>query len=126
MKALVVDDSRTVRMMLKRFLLAEGFDTIHEAGDGREALNKLAEVGPVQLALVDWNMPVLDGIDFINELRRDKKFDAVRVMMVTTESGAPEIARALDAGANEYIMKPFSPEGLRAKLDMMGFERKSA
>ena len=126
MKALVVDDSRTIRMVLKRSLQTVGFDTIFEAGDGREALTKLAEVGVVELALVDWNMPVMDGLDFVTELRKCKQFDKVRVVMVTTESEESKIGRAIAAGANQYIMKPFTPEKLREKLDIMGFEKQGA
>jgi two-component system chemotaxis response regulator CheY len=125
-KALVVDDSRTIRMVLKRSLQTVGFDTIFEAGDGREALTKLAEVGVVELALVDWNMPVMDGLDFVTELRKCKQFDKVRVVMVTTESEESKIGRAIAAGANQYIMKPFTPEKLREKLDIMGFEKQGA
>ena len=123
MKALVVDDSRTIRMVLKRSLQTVGFETVFEAGDGREALAKLAEVGGVDLALVDWNMPVMDGLDFVTELRKLKQYDRVRVVMVTTESEESKIGRAIAAGANQYIMKPFTPEKLREKLDILGFEK---
>jgi two-component system chemotaxis response regulator CheY len=122
-KALVVDDSRTIRMVLKRSLQTVGFETVFEAGDGREALAKLAEVGGVDLALVDWNMPVMDGLDFVTELRKLKQYDRVRVVMVTTESEESKIGRAIAAGANQYIMKPFTPEKLREKLDILGFEK---
>lgn len=123
MKALIVDDSRVIRMMLKRFLQAEGFETLFEAGDGREALDRLKEAGPVDLALVDWNMPVMDGLEFVTTLRESKAYSGMRVMMITTESDSSKISRALDAGANEYIMKPFNNEALRGKLDILGFER---
>ncbi len=126
MKALIVDDSRTIRMMLKKFLLAEGFNDLFEAGDGSEALAKLKEVGPVDLALVDWNMPVMDGLDFVKNLRSSKSFDCVRVVMLTTESEAAKVARAMDAGANAFLTKPFNPDALRGKLDTIGFEKKSA
>jgi two-component system chemotaxis response regulator CheY len=119
-KAIVIDDSRTIRMVLKRALTTVGFDTIHEAGDGREGLNKLNEVGPVDLAMVDWNMPIMDGLDFVTELRKLRQFDKVRVVMVTTESEEGKIARAMAAGANQYIMKPFTPDKLKEKLDAMG------
>jgi two-component system chemotaxis response regulator CheY len=112
--------------MLKRFLQAQGFTTLLEAGDGREALAKLAEAGPVELALVDWNMPVMDGLEFVTALRAAKAYASIRVMMVTTESDSGQISRALEAGADEYIMKPFTPDALRDKLDIMGFERPGA
>jgi two-component system chemotaxis response regulator CheY len=122
-KALVVDDSKTIRIMLKKFLQGQGFTTLYEAGDGKEALAKLEEVGPVELALVDWNMPVMDGLEFVTALRNGKKYEKMRVMLVTTESEASMISRALDAGANAYIKKPFTPEGLREKLDVLGFQK---
>ncbi len=126
MKAIIVDDSRTIRMMLKKFLLAEGFATLFEAGDGSEALAKLTEVGPVDLAVVDWNMPVMDGLDFVKNLRKTKAFDGVRVVMLTTESESGKVERAMDAGANAYMTKPFNSEALRGKLDTMGSERPGA
>jgi two-component system chemotaxis response regulator CheY len=125
-KALVVDDSKTIRIMLKKFLQGQGFTTLYEAGDGKEALAKLDEVGPVELALVDWNMPVMDGLEFVTALRNGKKYEKMRVMLVTTESEASMISRALDAGANAYIKKPFTPEVLREKLDVLGFQKPSA
>jgi two-component system chemotaxis response regulator CheY len=125
-KALIVDDSRAMRMMLKKFLQGQGFLTLFEAGHGQEALEKLKETGPVDLVLVDWNMPVMDGLEFVSSLRQSKTHDRTRLMMVTTESESAQISRALEAGANEYIMKPFTPEGLREKLGLMGFEPHNA
>jgi two-component system chemotaxis response regulator CheY len=113
-------------MMLKKFLQGQGFDTLHEAGDGQEALDKLKEVGPVDLALVDWNMPVMDGLDFVKNLRQSKQYSAMRVMMITTESQPEQVQAALAAGVNEFITKPFTNDILRLKLDAMGLQRKSA
>ena len=126
MKAIVIDDSRTIRMMLKKFLQGQGFDTLHEAGDGREALAKLKEVGPVDLALVDWNMPVMDGLDFVKNLRQSREYASMRVMMVTTESLPGQVEAAMAAGVNAFITKPFTNDILRIKLDAMGFQRQSA
>ncbi|MGA3122827.1 MAG: response regulator [Polyangiaceae bacterium] len=120
MKALVVDDSRVMRSILKKFLASEGFLTLVEASDGAEALERLNEVGAVDLALVDWNMPRMNGLDFVLAVRRNHAFDGVRLMMVTTEAEATQMARALEAGANEYVMKPFTTEILRAKLGILG------
>jgi two-component system, chemotaxis family, chemotaxis protein CheY len=120
-KALIVDDSRVMRSILKKFLASEGFHTLVEAGDGAEALARLKEVGMVDLALVDWNMPKMNGLDFVLAVRKDHAFDGLRVMMVTTEAEASQMARALEAGANEYVMKPFTTEILRDKLEMLGF-----
>lgn len=75
----------------------------------------------MDLALVDWNMPRMNGLDFVAAVRANKKFDGLRVMMVTTEAEASQVARALEAGANEYVMKPFTSEVLRDKLTIMGF-----
>ncbi len=124
MKAIVIDDSKTIRMMLKKFLLAQGFETLYEAGDGKEALDKLREIGPVDLALVDWNMPVMDGRDFVLNLRQSESLGKIPVLMVTTESG--QVAAAKQAGVNEFIGKPFNNDALRQKLDLMGFARPGA
>ncbi len=119
MKALVVDDSRAMRMILKRALTQVGFEVV-EAGDGKQALELLASTGPCDLALVDWNMPVMTGYELIVEVRGRRELDAMPIMMVTTETETAQVSRALDAGANEYMMKPFSEEALREKLLLMG------
>jgi two-component system chemotaxis response regulator CheY len=92
-----------------------------EAGDGAEGLDRLKEVGVVDLALVDWNMPRMNGLDFVVAVRSNRAFSKVRVMMVTTEAEASQMARALEAGANEYVMKPFTTDVLRDKLRILGF-----
>jgi two-component system chemotaxis response regulator CheY len=109
-----------MRTILKKFLVSEGFHTLVEAGDGAEALERLGEGVVFDIALVDWNMPKMNGLDFVTAMRANKEFDGVRVMMVTTEAEASQITRALEAGANEYVMKPFTPEILRDKLEIMG------
>jgi two-component system, chemotaxis family, chemotaxis protein CheY len=119
MHAIVVDDSRATRMILRRLLNELEFEVV-EAGDGQQALDVLAEVGPVDLALVDWNMPVMDGITFVRALRRDPAQDGCKVVMVTTESDVDRVVEALEAGANEYAMKPFDREVIAGKLSMLG------
>jgi two-component system chemotaxis response regulator CheY len=119
MKALIVDDSRATRVILRKALEKEGFSVI-EAGDGQQALDRLSESGAVELALVDWNMPVMTGYELICALRSQQSFDSMSIMMVTTESESSQVQRALDAGANEYVMKPFSSEMLREKLLLLG------
>lgn len=119
MKALVVDDSRAMRTILRRALAEAGFEVV-EAGDGRQALDQLQKVGPLDLALVDWNMPVMTGYELILEVRAKREFDAMAIMMVTTESEAAQVQRAIDAGANEYVMKPFTGDALREKLLLLG------
>lgn len=125
MKAIVVDDSRATRMILKRALSAQGFDVV-EAGDGKQALEELAKTGPLDLALVDWNMPVMTGYELIKEVRARKEMDRMAIMMVTTESEASQVQKALEAGANEYVMKPFTDQVLREKLLLLGFAKDAA
>lgn len=119
MRALVVDDSRALRTLLKNILKEMGFEII-EAGHGKEALERLAAVGSVTLALVDWNMPEMNGLDFVKALRSDEKHAETKVVMVTTETEMPRMVAALEAGANEYLMKPFTKDSLREKLSMVG------
>jgi two-component system, chemotaxis family, chemotaxis protein CheY len=126
LRALIVDDSRVIRTLLRKFLHAQGFDTCVEAAHGREALARLAETGPIELALIDWNMPVMNGLELVSAIRQHRAFDATKLMMVTTESETAQIVRALETGADEYIMKPFTPDALRDKLDILGFERPDA
>ena len=119
MKALIVDDSRAMRTILRGTLRAQGFE-VFEAGDGRQALDELKRVGSLDLALVDWNMPVMNGYDLICAVRSQRQYDRMSIMMVTTESEASQMQRALSAGANEYVMKPFTPEVLKEKLLLLG------
>ncbi len=118
MLALVVDDSRTVRIIVGSILREIGM-TVIEATDGRQAL-KLVEANPdVELAVVDWNMPEMNGLEFIQAVRADPAHDGLRILMATSESECSQVTRALNAGANEYLMKPFTREILLAKLSLM-------
>lgn len=120
MQALVVDDSRAVRMMLKRMLTEAGFDTVSEAGHGIEALERLGE-GPVpDVMLVDWNMPEMNGIDLLRTVRATPEYRAIPVVMVTTETEASQVVRALAAGASDYVMKPFTKDIIVEKLELLG------
>ncbi len=121
MKALVVDDSRAIRSLVSRLLKSRGFE-IAEAGNGVEALAVLGAQGPFDIALFDWNMPVMDGYQLLQAVRADQKHAAMRVMMVTTETELPRLTNALQAGANEYLMKPFTAEALAEKLTLLGVE----
>ena len=120
MHALVVDDSRAMRMILRRTLTRVGF-SVTEAGDGQQALDALAaaETLPV-VALVDWNMPVMDGLEFIKSVRRVPEYRSMSLMMVTTESEHANIVRALAAGAHEYVLKPFGDGVIEDKLALLG------
>jgi len=117
--ALVIDDSKATRSILGRMLTEMGFQ-VYQAGDGAQALTKLKEVGPVSVALIDWDMPVMNGFEFLKAVRSQDTYSDVRLMMVTTESAIHQIARALEAGADEYLMKPFTPALLRQKLSILG------
>ncbi|MCI0699860.1 MAG: response regulator [Planctomycetia bacterium] len=117
MRALVIDDSRTVRLIIGKILTELGLE-VSEAANGREGLERLQE-SPVELVLVDWNMPEMNGLDFIKTVRSQRIFDPVRLVMVTTETEQEQVIRALDAGANEYVMKPFTREILVAKLSLL-------
>lgn len=122
MRALVVDDSRATRTILRRILKEIGFE-VSEAGHGREALERLKEIGTPDLALVDWNMPEMDGFEFVRAVRADHAYDSMRLMMVTTETEMEQVAKALEAGANEYVMKPFTKDVILEKLDLLGIAR---
>jgi two-component system chemotaxis response regulator CheY len=120
MKALIVDDSRAMRMILARILKEVGFDTC-EAGHGREALERVRVLDvPPRLIPVDWNMPEMNGLELVTALRANTIYDDCQIMMVTTETELAHVAQALQAGANEYMMKPFTKESLVDKLKIMG------
>jgi two-component system chemotaxis response regulator CheY len=118
MRALIVDDSRFVRDFLRGMLKSKGIDC-EEAADGRAGLEQLHSGLDFDLALVDWNMPVMDGLEMLRQLRADG-FNDLKVMMVTTEAENDFIVRALEAGADEYLMKPFDDAALSEKLAMLG------
>ena len=120
MLAMVIDDSRAMRLILRRIVAGLNFDVV-EAGNGREALDRLAELDSVpELALIDWNMPEMNGLEFVTAVRADKKYRSMTLMMVTTESEHGQIVRALAAGAHEYVIKPFTPDAIVDKLVMLG------
>jgi Response regulator containing a CheY-like receiver domain and a GGDEF domain len=119
-KVLVVDDSRTIRLILKRILTEIGF-AVCEAGNGREAIEVVnAEAGSIEIVMADWNMPEMNGFELLTELRRRQELASLRVIMVTTEAELGHMSKALEAGANEYIMKPFTKEIVLEKLELLG------
>jgi two-component system chemotaxis response regulator CheY len=119
-RALLLDDSRAMRMILGRILREHGAEVV-EACDGREALDVLAAGGPLpDVALVDWNMPGMSGLEFVEAVRADPAYQGLPLVMVTTESEHSQVVRALEAGANEYLFKPFTAESLVGKLSMLG------
>ena len=119
MQALVVDDSRVMRTILTRVLTGLNF-TVVQAGDGAEALQLLEDGARPDVALVDWNMPVMDGLTFIKRCRANPDYRDLLLMMVTTESEQSQIVRALAAGAHEYVIKPFTADAIRDKLALLG------
>lgn len=119
MKALVIDDSRVMRRIVGWILTDVGFDVV-EAGDGKEALDRLEEHDDVQLCCIDWNMPVMTGFEFVVEARKRDEWRDITLMMVTTEGEQNQIVRALAAGAHEYVIKPFTPDIIIDKLQFLG------
>ena len=115
---LVVDDSGVVRKIARRILEEMGFNII-EAEDGAKALDACKRAMP-EAVLLDWNMPVMDGFEFLGHLRRMPGGDAPKVVFCTTENDMDHISRALHAGANEYIMKPFDKDIVAAKFQEVG------
>ena len=119
-KALVVDDSRAVRMILARTLKELGFE-VREAANGREALEVIeTEKNAVTLVLADWNMPEINGLELLKQLRQKPELSSLVVVMVTTETELDQMTAALEAGANEYVMKPFTKDILVEKLQLVG------
>ena len=124
MRALIIDDSKAIRSILADILGDIGFTT-YEAGNGLEALSMLKKE-KVDMALVDWNMPEMNGCEFVQEVRKDDTYKDMQIMMVTTETAIDKVAEALEAGANEYIMKPFTKEMIVEKLVLMGIHLPTA
>ncbi len=125
MRAMVIDDSRAMRLILRRILSQLDFE-VTEAGDGAQALESLNGGYVPDIALVDWNMPVMDGLTFITEVRKRPELRGITLMMVTTESEHDQVVRALAAGAHEYLMKPFTPDAIEDKLVLLGLARTGA
>ncbi|NVJ61991.1 MAG: chemotaxis protein CheY [Gammaproteobacteria bacterium] len=123
MKFLVVDDFSTMRRIVKNLLREIGYDNIVEAEDGKQAL-KIVKQDKIDLVITDWNMPIMTGIELLEELRKDYGFDELPVLMVTAESRKEQIVQAAQAGVNGYIVKPFNAATLKEKLDKI-LSRKS-
>jgi two-component system chemotaxis response regulator CheY len=123
--ALVVDDSKAIRSILGRKLATLGFN-VNQASNGAAALQVLEDSPDISLVLVDWNMPHMNGLEFIKAARADPRFAHIVIVMVTTETEQERMEAALAAGANEYIMKPFTDEVITEKLMMLGIQEQSA
>ena len=118
MRALVIDDSRAVRIIIGNILREIGME-VFEAGNGLEALEQLKVHPDIELLLVDWNMPEMNGYELLRAVRAQRAYDRVRILMVTSEAQNEQVVKALNAGANEYLMKPFNKDVLVAKLQLM-------
>lgn len=119
MLAMVIDDSRAIRLILGNILKDLGFDVVN-AGNGLEAMEQMKAQEKIDFALVDWNMPEMNGYEFVCAVRKENAYKDVLLMMVTTETEMSQVVKALEAGANEYVMKPFTKEMITEKLTLMG------
>ncbi len=119
MRALVVDDSSAMRAVLRLILRKRDFQ-VSEAKNGLDALQVLEPVEPFDLIFIDWNMPTMNGFELLERVRQEAKYNATKIVMVTTETAMAEMSHALNAGADEYIMKPFTPEIIFDKLQLLG------
>ena len=121
MKALVIDDSTAARFILSKMLTELGFE-VTQANDGKQAMDKLVPGEKFDLALVDWNMPVMNGLEFVQSVRSSATSaeQVSKIMMVTTETEMTQVVRAIEAGADEYVMKPFTKAVIEDKLQILG------
>lgn len=123
-RALVIDDSRTIRSILGKKLTQLGFK-VSEAENGKVGLEVLRSTPSISLAMVDWNMPVMNGLEFVKSARAEAEWNNVTIVMVTTETETSQMLAALDAGANDYIMKPFTDEIIVERLMLLGIEEQA-
>ncbi len=116
MRILIVDDHEPMRKILKNILRKIGFDDMDEAADGREALSRLKEKR-FDLVLLDWNMPNMNGAEVIKQMKADENLKNIPVIMVTAETSKEKVIEAIKLGISEYIVKPFTPETLKKKIE---------
>ncbi len=117
MKVLVVDDSGVIRKIISRALGELGINDVKEAGDGQQALDIFGDGSAFDLVITDWNMPVMNGLELVRTIRATGS--RVPIMMVTTKSERGNVLEAIQAGINDYVIKPFERENLREKLDRL-------
>lgn len=116
LKILIVDDSITIRRIITNALKTVGFTDTVEASNGKEALEKLT-TGKVDFIITDWNMPEMNGLDLIKEVRANPVHSSMPILMITTRGTEHDVVEALQAKVNSYIMKPFTPQELKEKID---------
>ncbi len=117
MKILVVDDSSTMRRIIKNTLNHLGYKDLLEAEDGVQAWDILSANADIGVLVTDWNMPNMNGLELVKKVRAETKYVDMPIIMVTTEGGKAEVITALKAGVNNYIVKPFTPQVLKEKLE---------
>jgi len=117
MKILVVDDSSTMRRIIVNTLSRLGYKDVVQGADGQEAWDALQANPDVEVVITDWNMPNMNGLELVKKIRAQDKYKAMPIIMVTTEGGKKEVIIALKAGVNNYIVKPFTPQVLKEKLE---------
>jgi two-component system chemotaxis response regulator CheY len=114
MRFLIVDDSSTMRRIIINTLNKLGYEDVTEAGNGREGLERL---GGIDVIITDWNMPEMGGIDFVRSVRGSSVTKDIPVLMVTTNAAKDDIVEALKVGVNSYVVKPFTPDTMREKIE---------
>ena len=119
MKLLVVDDSSTMRRIIKNTLQRLGYEEIFEAENGVEAWDILDKNSDMGVLITDWNMPEMNGLELVKKTRADSRFADIPIIMITTEGGKVEVITAIKAGVNNYIVKPFTPQVLKEKLEVV-------
>ena len=121
MRALLIDDSRTIRVIVSKLLKKNGVE-VCEAQDGKVGLKLLETSGPFDLAIVDWHMPEIDGFEFIETVRKSSANDGMQILVLTIDSSLAAMSRALEAGANEYAVKPINEQLLQEKLETLNLK----
>ncbi|RDU70121.1 two-component system response regulator [Helicobacter cholecystus] len=119
MRLLVVDDSSTMRRIIKNTLQRLGYEDIYEAENGIEAWDILDKNSDMGVLITDWNMPEMNGLELVKKTRADERFVDIPIIMITTEGGKVEVITAIKAGVNNYIVKPFTPQVLKEKLEVV-------
>lgn len=119
MKLLVVDDSSTMRRIIRNTLCRLGYEDVFEAENGIEAWDILDKNSDMGVLITDWNMPEMSGLELVKKTRADDRFSDIPIIMITTEGGKVDVITAIKAGVNNYIVKPFTPQVLKEKLEVV-------